>query len=377
MMREGKKAIAAGAVCYVALALVGGDAVEAGTVKKYSADAYVAGMGGHFAAANISLDASDPDAPIRIKSLRRIDIGSPLTHKFHDPRIDVRDRKVIFWSTYQKDPLGKMHVGKSELTTGKVIKDMALDPDTRAPGDKGPLYCSSGQSRTNFMPIFMGVEGYVDVIDKDTLAHKHRIFVRDLGYDPQEQLFVHGVNSNDMRRFVLSVTLKGADGKASGRNDIVLIDLEALSRGKLKELKRVTLSGEPGKTITFRQYFSKDDKHIFQAAGDRLYVLDAKTLKVLDERKTPGENHDAMPTPDGKYALLTVRIDGQAKDANGKVIEKDGKPVPIKDGAVVAYDFGAKKIIGKPESVCNACHRSSGLGDRNAIACGLDANYRI
>ena len=34
----------------------------------------------------------------------------------------------MFWSTYKLDPQGKMHVGKSDLKTGNVIKDVAIDP---------------------------------------------------------------------------------------------------------------------------------------------------------------------------------------------------------------------------------------------------------
>ncbi len=269
-----------------------------------------------------------------------------------------------------------MHIGKSDLKTGKVIKDMALDLDARSPGAKGPLYCASGQSRKDYMPIFMGVEGYVDVLDKATLERKHRVFISDLGYKPEVQFFLHGVNSNDMKKFALSVTLKGEDGKPTGKTDIVLVDLPALEKGKFKEIKRTTLTGEPGKTIAFRQYFSKDDKYLFQSAGDRLFVLDAHTLAIVDEKKTPGENHDAMPTPDGKYALLTLRTDAKATGSDGKAVEKDGKPVGIKDGALVAYDFEAKKIMGKPVSVCVGCHKDMGLGDKTAILCGIDANYK-
>lgn len=344
--------------------------------KTYSTTAYVAGHGGHFAKAEVTVDPNNADAPIKVNGLDKVDIGTTATHKVHDPRIDSNDSNVLFWATYQKDPQGKVHIGKSDLKTGKVIKDLAIDLDPRSPGAKGPLYCGSGQSKKDYMPVFMGVEGYVDVLDKATLERKHRVFITDLGYKPEVQFFLHGVNSNDMKVFALSLALKGEDGKPNGKNDIILVDLPALEKGKFKEIKRVTLTGEPGKTITFRQYFSTDDKYLFQSAGDRVYVLDAKTLALVDEKKTPGENHDAMPTPDGKYALLTLRTDAQATGPDGKVIEKDGKPVGIKDGALAAYDFEAKKIIGKPVSVCIACHKDMGLGDKTSILCGVDANYK-
>lgn len=253
---------------------------------------------------------------------------------------------------------------------------MALTPDPRAPATTGPAYCASGQSKKAFMPVFMGNEGYVDVFDKKTLKHEHRMFVSDLGYKAGSYQFVHGTNSNDMKRFLVTVTLKGEDGKMNGKQDLVMLDLAALEKGKFKELSRTTLTGEPGKTIAFRQYFSSDDKLIFQSAADRMWVIDAATLKLVDEKMTRpdfGENHDVQPTPDGKYALLTLRVsDTIACDA-------DGKPTPdkkITDGALVLYDAGAKKLVGKSTSVCFGCHKDMGKGDKNAVLCGLATHFK-
>lgn len=345
--------------------------------KAYSTTAYVAGHGGHFAKAEITVDPNNSETPIKVNSLDKVDIGTTATHKTHDARIDANDSTILFWSTYAKDPQGKMHVGKSDLKTGKVLIDVAIDPDPRSPGTKGPLYCASGQSKNDFMPVFMGTEGYIDVFDKATLKHKHRVFISDLGYKPEAVLFLHGVNSNDLKTFVLSLAMKDADGKANGKNDIVIVDLPALEKGKLVEKKRTTLTGEPAKTITFRQYFSKDDKLIFQSAGDRMYVLDAATLKLVDEKMTPGENHDVMPSPDGKYALLTLRTNASAVGMDGKaVMDKEGKPVGIKDGSLHLYDVDSKKLVGNSSSVCVACHKDMGLGDKTSILCGLDANWK-
>ena len=133
-----------------------------------------------------------------------------------------------------------------------------------------------------------------------------------------------------------------------------------------------TDNGDREKSITFRHYFSKDDKFIFQSVGDRMWVLDAATLKLVDEKMTPGQNHDVMPSPDGKYALLTLRT-------NASAIGTDGKAIPdkaITDGTLVLYDADAKKLVGKPTSVCLGCHKDMGLGDKNAILCGLDANWK-
>lgn len=348
--------------------------------KAYDATVYVAGHGGHFAKADVTVDPNNSENPIKVNGLDMVNIGDTNSHKTHDARIDANDSNVLFWSTYALDKDGKMHVGKSDLKTGNVIEDVAMDPDPRAPGKTGPIYCASGQSKNNYMPIFMGTEGYIDVLDKKTLDKKHRMFISDIGYKAGTYQFVHGNNSNDMKKFVVVVTMKGEDGKMNGKQDFVLVDLAALDKGEWKVLAKATHAGEPSKTITFRQYFSADDKLIYQSAGDRMWVLDAATLKLVDEKMTKpayGENHDVMPSPDGKYALLTLRTaDSEGCDPEGKPIMKDGKPLKITDGVLALYDAGAKKLVGKSVSVCFACHKGMGKGDKNAILCGLDANWK-
>ncbi len=355
-------------------------AVVVAAKKIYSATVYVAGHGGHFAKADVTIDPNNADNPIKVNGLDMVNIGNTKTHKTHDARIDANNNTVMFWSTYQLDPNGKQHVGKSDLKTGKVITDVAMDPDKRSSGGekKMPIYCASGQSKGDYMPVFMGTEAYVDVFDKATMKHKHRVFVSDLGYKPGSYQFVHGINSNKMDKFVLTFTMKGEDGKMNGKIDFVTVDLKALENGKMKEIKKATHTGTPGKTITFREYFSPDDKLIYQSAGDRMWVLDANTLAMVDEKmSTGGENHDVQPTPDGKYAVLTLR-NGKAEacDAEGKPVMKDGKAVNITDGMIQLYDADAKKIVGKPVSTCFGCHKGMGLGDKTAILCGLDSVYK-
>lgn len=335
--------------------------------KPFAATVYVAGHGGHFAKAEVVVDPNDAEAPIKVKDLEQVIIGTPESHKFHDARLDG---STMYWSTYALDKTGKLHVGMSDVKTGKVVKDVALDPDPRAPAKTGPAYCASGQSRTAFLPVFMGSEGYVDVFAKRTLKHLRRVFVSELGYKPGSYQFVHGTNSHDMKRFLLTLTLKGEDGKMNGKQDLVLLDLPALERGKLKELARASLVGEPGKTIAFRQYFTDDDRLVFQSAADRMWVLDAATLKLVDEKmtRTLGENHDVQPTPDGKYALLTLRT------ADTPSCDAKGNPIPdkkITDGTLQLYDATARALVGKPTSICFGCHKEAGQGDKNAILCGM------
>lgn len=352
-------------------------AIAAG--KTYNGTVYVAGHGGHFAKADVTVDPSNAADPVKINDLDRVEIGDKTSYLTHDARIDANDRNILFWSTYKLDVNGKQHVGKSDLKTGKVIKDVAMDPDPRANGGKAkmPLYCASGQSKNFYMPVFMGSEGYVDVLDKATLDKKHRVFVSDLGYPKGSYQFVHGTNSPDNKTFLLALNLT-KDGKGTGDIDLILVDMAALEGGKFKELKKATLKGAPGKTITFRQYFTTDGKLIFQSAADRLWIIDAATLALVDEKMMPEgmQLHDAMPTPDGKVGLLTVRTLTEGCDPNGKAIVKDGDKLHITDGTLMVYDATAKKVHAKTTSTCQACHKSMGLGDKNAVLCGLDANWK-
>lgn len=362
---------------YTAFTLVdSGNSIATAAKKTYSATVYVAGHGGHFAKSDVTIDPNSAGDPLKINNLDRVVIGTTKTHPTHDTRIDSENRDVMFWSTYIADPDGKMHIGKSDLKTGNVIKDVALTPDAKAPGKKPPLYCASGQSREYYMPVFMGTEGYVDVIDKKSLEVKHRVFVSDLGYKPGSYKFVHGTNSPDMKKFLIAVN-QAAEGKGNGKVDFILVDMASLEKGKFKELAKNTLTGEPDKTLTFRMAFSSDGKYIFQSAADRFWLIDASTLKLVDEKMIPegGQLHDAVPTPDGKYAVLTVRSLAPACGMDGMPLTGDKKK-DITDGTLMLYDADAKKLNDKQVSTCQACHKNMGLGDKTAILCGIDANWK-
>lgn len=366
-------------VTYLSFAADSKAPAAAAAAKTYSGTTYVAGMGGHFAKADVTIDPSNANEPVKVTALDRIVIGDKDTHPTHDARIDSNDSNTMFWSTYKLDPQGKMHIGKSDLKTGNVIKDVALDPDPRATGGekKMPLYCASGQSKKFFMPVFMGTEGYVDVVDKATMEKKHRLFISDLGYQKGTYKFLHGVSSPDMKTFLLAVN-QAKEGKGTGDVDFILVDMKSLEKGKFKQVAKNTLKGEPDKTITFREYFSNNGKLIYQSAGDRLWVIDAKTLKLVDEKMMPegSQIHDAQTTADDKYALLTVRSVTAGCDADGKAIVKEGKGVDITDGTLMLYDAEAKALSQKQTSVCLECHKGAGLGDKNAVLCGLDTNWK-
>lgn len=348
---------------YLTFTVVGAQAPLADAAKAskiYSGTMYVSAMGGHFAVADITIDPTK-ESPINVTKLDKIDIGDKTSHPTHDPRIDSNDRTKMFWSTYKLDKDGNVHVGISDLKTGKVIKDVALKLDERAKWT-GALYCGSGQSKNFYMPVTMTDEAYIDVFDKKTLELKHRVF---LDYKPGQTKFYHGINSPDMKTFAVAVNLAD-EGKMNGKIDILMLDMAALETGKVNVLAKTTLTGEPGgKTITFRQYFTDDGKYYLQSGKDRMYVLEAKTLKLVDEEMLPpGENHDVMPTPDGKYAVLTMRE---------TIKNKEGKE--ITDGTLLLYDMTAKKVVGKSSSVCYKCHEDMTIM-ASSVLCGIDGNWK-
>jgi hypothetical protein len=211
----------------------------------------------------------------------------------------------------------------------------------------------------------MANEGYIDVFDKKTMKLKHRIYISDLGYKPGTFTFAHGTNTPDMKNFLLTINVTPSGPfKWTGNTELILLDMNALEKGKLKVLAKNTITGTAGKTITFRQYFSQDGKHFFQSGADRGYLIDAKTLKVLDEiTEISGQNHDIIPTPDGKYAVFTLRE--KIKDEKGK---------EIVDGTLQLYDVEARRIVGKSSSVCYTCHKEVDQG--KAVLCGIDVNWR-
>jgi len=334
--------------------------------KVYTGTVYVAGMGGHFAVAKVSIDAADAAHPIKVVGLDRIVIGDKKTHPTHDPRIDVNDRTKMYWSTYKIDEAAgpkAVHVGLSDLKSGKKLMDKVINLDDRATWT-GALYCGSGQTKNYFMPVTMTDEAYIDVFDKKELNLKQRVF---LDYKPGATKFYHGTNTPDLKKFAVSVNLAD-QGKPTGNIDMLLLDAASLEKGKAKVVAKNKLTGTPGKTLTFRQTFTPDGKHLLQSGGDRFYVLKGDSLELVDEEMmSAGENHDAVPTPDGKFAILTLRT--KVPDP----VEK-GEKATVTDGALQLYDMAEKRVIGDPASVCIDCHAKVGLGG-NAVLCGADVNW--
>ncbi len=342
--------------------------------KTYDATIYVAGMGGHFAKAVANIDPSAAQ-PINITSLTKVDIGSRADHPTHDARIDNNDRNTMFWSTYKIDKeAGGVHVGKTDLRTGKIIQDMVVDVPAEATNTKS-MYCASGQSKDSFIPMTMTSVGYIDVFNKSDLKRTQRVFLEGTDADTGPYNFYHGNTNNAMTK--LLIIKNAADkphGKTSGKMDLIELDLPALEKGEVKVLNRGTVTGTPG-SITFRAYYSPDDSMIAASGADVMFLIDAKTLTAIDVEPVGGleQNHDAIFTPDGKFIIATSRTKQIGPECEDPKAPKAGEFTM--DGHLKLYDVASKQFVGEPTSACLTCHNEEGV-EEHAILCGLDANFK-
>ena len=378
--------LAAGVVTLGTMGLV--PSVQA---EQYDATVYIAGMGGHFAKAAVTIDSS-ADAPIKLNSLSKIDIGDGDTHPTHDARIDSNNKDVLFWSTYHIDEeTGAPHVGATDLKTGKVIMDVNAPIPKAGLDNTKSVYCASGQTKDFFFPITMTSRSYIDVFKKADLKRIASVFLEGTEADPGvPYLFYHGSNSPDMSKMLISVNEADKQhGTVIGKIHLMLLDASALEKGEVKLLKRGVIPGNAGKTMNFRSTWSPDGKLIALSGADTMYVVDAETLTLV-ARQPMGpleENHDAMFTPDGKYILATSRTKTLTKGNSPKISKgnpycteeaapkKLGNDDYTMDGQLKLYDVAAKKFVGKATSTCLACHNEEGV-EQHAVLCGLDATFK-
>jgi len=348
---------------------------EASAARTYRARFLVAGMGGHFADAVCTIDPSKKQ-PITVESLSMISIGDHDSHPTHDPRIDVNDRNILLWSTYKKDKkTGKTHVGKVDLRTGEKIADVEVDVPPEATKVKS-LYCASAQTKEYYIPISMANKGYIDVFRKSDLKLVRRVFLDGTDADiGKPYKFFHGTNSPDMKKLLITVNESDTPhGTTVGKLHLILLDMEAFVRGEIKVLAKTVLPGKEKKTVSFRQYYSHDGKLIANATGDRLFIVKADTLELVDAEILGRleETHDAIFTPDDRYVVLTSRTKRPDDDCEDP--QNPGPDEFLMDGQLKLYDVAAKKIIGEPSSVCLKCHDRMEI-DEHAVLCGIEANW--
>jgi len=340
----------------------------------YKSTLYIAGMGGHVASAKVLIDPS-LDQPIQMQKLSRIKIGlgkegptqAKITHPVHDPRIDNKDRNVMFWATYKIDPnTNSMHVGKHDLTSKKEIMSIDAPMDEKVT-QTGSIYCASAQTAEYYMPIAMTHPGYIDIYNKSDLSLVRKVFLEGTEATiGAPYKFYHGTNSNDMSKLLLTINETESDhGKFVGKLHIFLLDMNEFVKGNVKVLKKTVIDGPEKGYIGFRMYFSPDDKVISIAAANQLLFLNAETLELNNRQDMPPgtQAHDAIFTPDGKFVIATSRT------------KMDDTIRPL-DGEVMLYDVANKHFVGKATSTCLTCHKDEDI-EGKATLCGIDANWDI
>ncbi|MHB8811002.1 MAG: hypothetical protein ACYC9M_13485, partial [Desulfobulbaceae bacterium] len=221
--------------------------------ETYAGTLYIAGMGGHFAKADVVIDPSAV-TPINLKALDKVDIGDGTSHPTHDARIDFKNRDLMFWSTYKIDPAtGGPHVGSTDLKTGKKVLDVTAPVPEQGQKDTKSLYCASAQTENFYFPIAMSSKGYIDVFQKSDMKRIKSVFLEGTEADPGVPYkFYHGVNSPDMTKILITVNEAETDhGKLVGKLHLLLLDAKELEKGKVKLIKRGVVPGNPGKTTNF------------------------------------------------------------------------------------------------------------------------------
>ncbi|HCZ10669.1 MAG TPA: hypothetical protein DHV16_00100 [Nitrospiraceae bacterium] len=187
----------------------------------------------------------------------------------------------------------------------------------------------------------------------------------------------HGSTSPDGSKML--VTINKADkpyGKTTGVADLYLLDAEKLSQGRVVKLLGPVSIGSnktTPKNVLFRSTWTADGSKIMLSGGDRFWVINAADLTPLNGvdgnpnllAGSIGDwhhNHDALPTNDGKYVLLTLRTKPHTGEAD----------VYKMDGEIKLYDVAANAVVGAGVSVCNGCHIKQLGSNKSAILCGLD-----
>jgi hypothetical protein len=186
--------------------------------------------------------------------------------------------------------------------------------------------------------------------------------------------FAHNSTSSDRKKMLVTMNKAATPYTgATGVTDLYLLDADKMAQGEVSKTLGPVQIGSSANTpgnVAFRSSWTTDDSRIVVAGKDRLWVLNAATLAPVNgtdgdsgllagSAGTHYENHDALPTTDGKYAILTLRT-------------KPFADATVMDGEIKLYDLTANQVVGAGVSVCNSCHASQLGSNRSSVLCGLD-----
>lgn len=183
--------------------------------------------------------------------------------------------------------------------------------------------------------------------------------------------FLHGCTNNaKTKMFVVINEATSAMGASTNKAFTFMLDAAELEKGVVSKLAAGTLPGQTGvDNTTFRCNFTADDTKIALAAGEQFWMIDATSSTLASLNGTNGlkvkinagdHNHDALPTSDGAYVVLTMRT----KPYSGATTSN------YYDGELKLYSVATNTIIGAGTSVCNSCHGQT--TPKNSTFCGID-----
>ncbi len=346
-------------------------AMATASAQTYEGTLYVTGMGGHIAKVHVKIDPSRAE-PISIVDLDRIVLNNDpaiakKAYPLHDVRID-HAKKVMYWSAFVADG-DSVRAGKIDLLADKIIADVKLpkDPKLTMP----PMYCGSGQTKDKYLPVVMGYQGSIDVVDKETMKLERRVPLEHPKIS-KNYVWAHGVSAPNGKEFALWLSLGDKAGTfprgSEARQQIFILDTAALLTGEIKVLREMTLRSDPKSSAFFRGYYTSDGKQLLISGRDRQWVVDPQAMKLLGESANPPgvENHDMQPLPGNRYALLTQRVGINVAQAPG---------TKITDGQIELYDLTKRTRVGKGVSVCNECHKNANIWP-SAVLCGIESVWK-
>jgi hypothetical protein len=318
----------------------------------YNGTIYMASTsGGHIVKFAVAIDPANAGNEIVMTGRVKLDLASPgtlnKTHNFHDVRYDAATSRV-YYSGIKADSAGgavngQTHLGYVDTTAFNAggIHDATIE--TTAAAQAGLVYCASGQTDDYYIPMTMSYPAYIDVIRKNTVKTGAALT------STPKQLYV-----------AVNETTAGTGGTGAGQTGQFtgyLLDMSDVTAGTVSPSSVTATSPTTSAAVAFRSTYTPDGSKILQAGADRLVVLDGSTLAELsNDTAIGGENHDVMPTPDGKYALLALRYKDGAEAFNTSGLQ------------LYNIQTGSYGAVGNPVNTCGGCHNDT----VNHNTCGID-----
>ncbi len=176
--------------------------------------------------------------------------------------------------------------------------------------------------------------------------------------------YIHGTNSPDGTKLYVAFnnTISAGSGTLSGNFTAYMLNMSDVTAGTVSSSSVLATSQSITAATAFRQSFTPDGTKIVQAGADRVVVLKASDLSVLQSTTNIGgtstsfQSHDALAI-DNDYALLQL----QSKQSTTGV------------AAVILYNINTGATIGSQANTCSPCH--SWTSAKSHMNCGIDGKF--